>query len=328
MRALTAIVLALVMLLCPNVSVAETGSGDPKVALEKFKQAQKAFDSKDYERSLEFARAALEATGSPNARLYVARALRELGKLPEAFVEMERTLRDASESAKTDTKYQATRDSAAAELALLDQRVAKVVVALAEPPPGVKVELNGRVLSAPEVGQPLPVDAGEVVVRAMAEGAAPIEKRVKIAAGATQTVTLVFREEGQAAPAPTETTDTKPLAPKKEGGSLRTAGYVLAGVGVAGLAVFAITGSMANSKFSELEDECGSKRCTDPKYGDTVDSGKRLETIANIGLVAGGVGLLAGGALIVFGGSKEQPSSARVQGTPGGGLSLSYARRF
>ncbi|MBE7484050.1 MAG: tetratricopeptide repeat protein [Polyangiaceae bacterium] len=302
--------------------------GDAKLALEKFKQAQKAYDAKDYAQALELARAALEGTGSPNARLYVARALRELGQLPEAHGELERTLRDARDAAKTDAKYEPTRDAAAAELALLDQRVGKVIVALVDPPPGAKVELNGKALDATQIGQPVAVAPGDVLARAHGDGAVAVEKQIQIAAGATQTITLVFKEAAPAAVAPVAPEPSRDRGPPaKQGGSLRTVGYVLAGVGVAGIAVFAVTGSMASSKYGELEDACGSTRCTDPKYADTVDSGKRLETIANVGLIAGGVGLLGGGALILFGGPKEQKSSAGLRGTPGG-MSFEYVRRF
>jgi hypothetical protein len=210
---------------------------------------------------------------------------------------------------------------------LLDQKVGKVIIALADPPPGVKVELNGKVLDATQVGQPVPVVPGDVVARGMGDGATPVEKSVQVAAGTTQTITLVFKASAGAAPTETREPSRDAGVPAKKGSGMRTAGFVLVGVGVAGLAVFAVTGSMAGSKFSQLEDDCGSKRCTDPKYADTVDSGKRLETIANIGLIAGGVGLLAGGAILVFGGPKEQTSSAGVRGTPGG-LSFEYVRRF
>ncbi len=330
MRLISFLFLLFALLFASTPCFAAPSPEETKAALEKFKQAQKSFDAKDYATALELARAALEITGSPNARLYVGRALRELGQLAEAHAELERTLRDSREAANKDPKYGPTRDSAAAEIALLDQRVGKVIVAVVDPPPGVKVELNGKALDTTQVGQPVAVAPGDVLARAHGDGAAAVEKLIQIAAGATQTITLVFRTA--AAVAPAVATPTKPAAdadapPKKSGGTLRTAGYVVAGVGVVGIAVFAITGSMANSKYGELEDGCGSTRCSDPKYADTVDSGKRLQTIANVSLIAGGVGLLAGGALIVFGGPKERASSAAIRAAPGG-LSLEYAGRF
>src|SRR5690606_36414471 len=107
---------------------------------------------------------------------------------------------------------------------------------------------------------------------------------------------------------------------------LRTIGFVAAGVGVAGLAAFAIAGSMAKSEFDTLEEECGSARCTDPKYADNVDSGKRMQTIANIGLIVGAVGVVAGGTLIVLGGpSKKEGAGLLVMP---GSLGVGYRGRF
>src|SRR5215470_14218306 len=91
----------------PAIAAAQS-KAETKAALDKFKQAQKKFEKKEYEAALELARAALEITGSPNARLYVARSLRELGHLDEAYDEMQRTHREALEAAKKDPKYEAT----------------------------------------------------------------------------------------------------------------------------------------------------------------------------------------------------------------------------
>jgi hypothetical protein len=326
MRRLWALLLAAGLSTTPIAASAQAKAPNP--AAEKFKEAQERYEAKDFASGLELARAALDATGSPNARLYVARCLRELDRLAEAHEEMERTLRDAREAAKTDPKYVATRDAAAAELALLDQKVGKVIVALVDAPPGARVELNGKAIDAARYGQPIAVPPGDIVLRGTGEGAQPVEKQSSIKAGETQTLTLVFREASAAAAEPPPASASAQPKATPSGGGLRTVGYITAGVGVVGLGVFAVTGSMASSKFNQLESECGSKRCTDPKYADTVDSGKRLDTIANVGLIVGSVGLLAGGAMILFGGpSPEKTGTAALSASPRG-VSLQYLRQF
>jgi hypothetical protein len=81
------------------------------------------------------------------------------------------------------------------------------------------------------------------------------------------------------------------------------------GVGVAGLGLFAIGGAQGNSKFATLEKECGTTRCTDPKYADVVDSGKTLDLVANIGLGIGVAGIVAGTIMVVVGGPKPKPKT-------------------
>jgi hypothetical protein len=329
MRRLIALALFVALVFLPFTSHA---GGEGKAALEAFKAAQSKYEDKDYAGALEAAKKAVELSGSPNARLYVARSLRELGRIPEAHAEMERTLKEARDLAdQKDAKYEATRDAAAAELALLDQKVGKIIVALADAPPDTSVTLNGTPLPAAKVGKPFAMAPGKISVRAQPPGGAVVEKSVELGAGQTETVTLVLGDNPSAEP-DEPVVPVAPAAvdekPKTKGGGLRTIGFITAGVGVAGIAVFAIAGSMSNSKFDEVESGCGSKRCSDPKYGDTIDSGKRLETIANVGLVVGGVGLLAGGAMILFGGpSAEKTGSASVDVRPGR-FQLGYARSF
>jgi hypothetical protein len=306
MRRFTSLVTALSLALSSAPAFAQA-SDDAKSAIEQFRTAQKAFDAGEFDKALEVATAVYAQTKSPNAHLYVARALRGLGRLDEAYREMAATLDEASELAQSEKKYVPTRDAAAAEIALLNKQVGKIVVALADPPPESKVELNGKALPAKELGVPLPVMPGKIRVRASAPGMKDEVRELNIAAGATETVAIALSEDGSATPSPPapEPTPVKPTS----GTPWRTVGFVSAGVGVAGLAVFAVAGSMAKSKFSQLEDECGGTRCSDPKYADTVDSGKRSQTIANVGLVVGAVGIVAGGALIVLGGSSSEKAA-------------------
>ncbi|RLB62534.1 MAG: hypothetical protein DRI90_08845, partial [Deltaproteobacteria bacterium] len=99
---------------------------------EAFARGRTLWEAGDHVAAYPFFQRALEATGSPNARIYVARRLRELGRLPEAYEEMSTTWQDAMAMAKTEDRYVATRDAAAAELVMLEQQVGKVIVL---PPP-------------------------------------------------------------------------------------------------------------------------------------------------------------------------------------------------
>ncbi|MCA9595744.1 MAG: PEGA domain-containing protein [Myxococcales bacterium] len=323
MRRFLYIVTALSLSLSTVPAIAQAND---KSAVEQFKLAQKSFDDGDFEQALKAARAAYEATKSPNAHLYIARALRELGRLDEAHREMAKTFDEATTLAQSEKKYVPTRDAAAAELALLDKKVGKLVVALADPPDGAEVELNGRKLAQKELGVPLAVMPGKMTVRASAPGMQNAERSVTVAAGATETVAIALDE--------TETAPVKPKPePKPETKSAtpwRSIGFVSAGVGVAGIAVFAVAGTMAKSKHDQLEDECGGQRCTDPKYADTVDSGKRLQTIANVGLAVGAVGVLAGGTMILLGGGGEKEKTARgpTVNVSQRGVTLNYAGVF
>ena len=60
-----------------------------------FLKGKASFDRNDLPGALEEFRASLEIVASPNARLYVARTLREMGRLVEAYAEFGRTAAEA-----------------------------------------------------------------------------------------------------------------------------------------------------------------------------------------------------------------------------------------
>jgi thioredoxin-like negative regulator of GroEL len=125
-------------------------------AKAEFDAGQKLFDGGRQADALPHFRAAFEASKSPNARLMVARCLVALGKTAEAYEEMATTTREATARAEADPKYVRTRDSAAAEMAMLERRVGKLVVALADPGVGAAVTLDGAPLGPSASASPSP----------------------------------------------------------------------------------------------------------------------------------------------------------------------------
>jgi len=295
---------------------------DPQAdsAAAQFNEAQKLFDQGKHEEALALFRRAYEASKSPNARFMIARSLRALGKLTEAYDELVATKREAADKAQAEAKYVATRDAAAAEMAQIDPSIGKLTVALTEPE-GAEVTVNGASIAADRLGQPVPVEPGNLVVTAKSPDGRTVERRERVDAGQSKTLFLAFPSRATEPVAPAVDADQ---AAKTNGGGVRVAGFAVLGLGVAGMALFGVTGAMAQSKFSTLEEECGGRRCTDPKYADVVDSGKTMDTLATVGLVSGIAGLVGGTAMIVFGGPKKgaKPQSALSLSPAGAGLRL------
>ncbi|MEO5726080.1 MAG: hypothetical protein ABI134_12500, partial [Byssovorax sp.] len=252
----------------------------------------------------------------PNARLMIARCLIALGKTAEAYEEMATTTREATARADTDPKYARTRDAAAAEMALLERRIGKIVVALAEPGAGAAVTLNGAPLSAERLGVPVAVQPGTMTIEATHAGDKPVRREITIGAGETKTVAIAFTSA--AVPAVTTMPDTPPVEARPQGGGVRIAGFLVAGLGAAGMGAFIGVGLAAKSKFATVETECGNVRCTDPKYGSVIDSGKTLQTIANASLGAGIAGIVGGALMIALGGPSRAPLPAQLEVGPTG----------
>ena len=311
-RAIGAVAVAIVFMAEP--AFAEPAQTDAKV---EFKDGQKLFDAGRQADALPHFRNAFAASKSPNARLMIARCLIALGKTTEAYEEMATTTREATALAETDPKYARTRDAAAAEMALLERRIGKIVVALAEPGAGAAVTLDGAPLGAARLGVPVAVQPGTMTIEATHAGDKPVRREVTIGAGETKTVAIAFTSAG-AAPPVAAMADTPPVDATSQGGGVRIAGFIVAGLGVAGMGTFAGAGLAARSKFSSVESECGNARCTDPKYGSVIDSGKTLQTIANVGLGVGIGGLVGGALMIALGGPSKAPLPARIEVGPTG----------
>ncbi len=294
------------LLILAAVAVAPRAAAQPAdPTVQRYSAAKKHYDAGAYAEAYEEFRALAADIGSPNAELYVARCLRALGRLPEAYEAMASALRSASARAAAEPRYVETRDAAAAQLAELEPLVGKLVVAVAEPPPDLVVEVGGTPIPAKRIGVPLAAAVGEAVVRVRAAGKQDIERRVTIRGGEVTTVTVALSPIAPpAAPRPV------PPPPSKLG-PLRVTGIASLVVGAAGMVTFAVAGTMANQRYATLSTAC-SPGCSPAD----VDSGKKLDLGANVGLGVGIAGLVAGAGLVVFGRPATQGVAAWT--VPGG----------
>jgi hypothetical protein len=296
---------ALALTCAPAPLFAQDAPSHPQEAAARasFNAAQTLYDQHKFADALILFRTAHKASGNPNAQLMIARCLLELGALAEAHDALLATIHAAAELVPDSPKYARTRDTAAIELATLERRMGRVVIVAADVDAGTIVTLNGAAVPPARLGVPFAVDPGDKVIELTRPGVAAQRREVKVRAGEIKTVTLGSSTRGAPPPAPV-------------GGRVRVAGFVVAGVGVAGAVVLAVAAPLAQSKFSTLERECGGARCVDPKYAAVVDSGKTMDTLAGVGLAVGVAGLVGGGLMIAFGGPSAAPARATIAVSP------------
>lgn len=123
----------------------------------------------------------------------------------------------------------------------------------------------------------------------------------------------------QAASAPAEPDD---------GSGLRTAGYIAGGVGLVGLALFALAGLGAKSAYDKLDSDCGNLRCTDEGHRSDIEGGRMLQTTANIGLAAGFAGLGVGATLLVLGSRSSVEKTGPAASVSANGGMVTYGGAF
>jgi hypothetical protein len=114
----------------------------------------------------------------------------------------------------------------------------------------------------------------------------------------------------------------------RSGSSTRTIGYAVAGVGLVGVGVGAVTGLLAIGKNNDAKRLCPTERCASQEGIDANASARSMGTVSTIGFVAGGVALAAG-AVLVFTGGPSKESALRVAPVVGAeGVSLAAGGVF
>jgi len=198
-------------------------------------------------------------------------------------------------------------------------RVASVVITVTGPA-NPQVTIDGDTVPAAALGLKRPVDPGQHVVKASAEGYAPAEATFTVAeAGNAEAKLTLEKAAGGAVAAPVvgpgpaagpAGSEPPPGADTggKSGSGQRTAALVAFGVGGVGLVVGAITGLVAMGKASDLDSACPGGTCPSDKQSD-VDSYKTMGTLSTVGFIVAGVGGAAG-AILWFTAPKEGSASA------------------
>jgi len=293
-----------ILLFLALCAVPQTASADPD-PLRKFADAQAYYDRGDFAGALVLFQQAYKESASPNARLYMARSLRELGQVTKAYREMDATYRDAAQKALAEEKYALTRDAAAAELTLLTDRVARFMVVLDATAQGATVTANGTTLPAGDLGVVVPHSPERMRFVATLPDQESKVHEVDLRAGTLSVVAINFPP-----PAPPEP-EAQPASV-----SLLTLGVITSAVGLAGGAVFVGAGVASDGKFDNISSACEGTRCTDPSQADAIDEGKQLQLAANIGLGVGIAGLAVGATLLTVGATSDSaPVSARITPT-------------
>jgi hypothetical protein len=207
-------------------------------------------------------------------------------------------------------------------------------------PPDLEVFSNGSSIGNALLGSPMPIDPGDYLLMAKADGFEDWAKKVVIAPGTLDTriaVPPLVRRPALAAtssqpasplapvmPSPAVTAQQPPLQPLPEpsdpGLHRRMMGYALGAVGVVGIGVGIGFGLAKEAKQSDRDSANACSKtfsCTtldENKVNQLTNEAKTRATVANVGLVAGGVALAAGAVLVVTGSPKSTPSaSAQVQ---------------
>jgi hypothetical protein len=330
------------------VPPAQASAAQKKEAMAHFVAGKRAISAKSYDEAIAELRASLQIVDSPNARLELARALRDAGKAADAWTEYERVVEDATRMAATEPRYAQTADAAAAERRDLESKLAFVEVTPEHVPAGATLRVGGRTIPPEQWAAPIVAPPGAVdVVLVDASGKQLARATVAASTGKKTPVTLdaqppppapapaaVEPAPPDAAAAPASASASAPasaaaadtaaspagdVGPEAPSGrsKLRTYAYIAGGVGIAGVASFAIFGLMSDATYNDLTSACPppNHQCPADKQGE-ISAGRTQQTIANVSAAVGVVGVAVGATLFVLSLShkSDAASSALVVG--------------
>jgi tetratricopeptide (TPR) repeat protein len=246
---------------------AQDGENPVREAGKHFQRGVALYSEADYAAALvEFQRA---YTLSPNAAvLYnVGETEFQLRDYAGALATFERYLAEASGN-------DPHRSEVEANAKVLRSRVGRLSIATI--PSGADVTIDDRSVGRTPIDRPLMVAVGHLKVTATASGRAPVTRYVDVAADDNVSVTLDLpAPAGESAPGPTERVSQEAAAPPHDGSTLRTVGWIAAGVLAAGAIGLEI---VARTEAKDLDDA----RNTYPTTADTLNHHAHLTTIYSI----------------------------------------------
>ncbi|MEZ4394459.1 MAG: hypothetical protein R3A48_25585 [Polyangiales bacterium] len=290
-------------------------------AQARFDAGRARFEAQDWEGAQREFRASLELYRSPNTQLYLGLCALRMGRVVDAFNTLTAAAESAGALAQGDSRYASTRERALRELETLDGRVARLALRVPESPPALTVRVAGALVPPSALGSPQAFLPGEVEVVAEAPGFQTFRRSLRLAPGGLASVDVTLQR--LAPPASPVVAPVVPPASATRGGGVRTAGFVVGALSLAGFGMFVGFGLQAQSRYDELIAACRGQRCP-ARNVPAIDEGQQWQTLANVGLGAG-VGLLVVGTIMVAVGgpraaTETQRASVRLWTDPSRGM--------
>ena len=300
--------MAAALLSSPIARAQQVDEASKSAARDIGKQGLEAFKAGRYDEAVDKLGRAYAVVKVPGLGLWTARALEKAGKLVEASeVYNEVGMLEVAEGDRA--VQEVAKQDAAKEREALLPRIPKLTIQVqGAPADQVQVTVDGVAVAAALIGAARPANPGNHSATGKL-GEQQVTEEVTLAEGESKTVVLRVTApapveqpavaEPAPAPAPAPAT-TAPADTGTEDGSMqRTLGWVGLGVGGVGLVFGTVTGIMALSKKSALEDGgCVDGACY-ADQADDVDSYNSMRTLSTVGFVIGGVGAAAGAVLLL-----------------------------
>jgi hypothetical protein len=251
--------------------------------------------------------------------LNLAECYEQVGRTASAWAEYREVISLARLAGSKEREELATQKAKA-----LEPKLSRLAIKATGDASGLTITRDGEAVEAAELGVAIPVDPGQHVIEASAPGKQTFSQSIEVGKDADSKVVEIPALAAGEGPAPgTEPGGEAAKSGGSDGSTQRTIGLVLGGVGIVGVAVGAIFGLQAGSKWDDAK-----AKCDDYPYGcgddgvKLADDANSAATISTIGFIAGGVLVAGGAALWLTAGSGDDkavavgvgPGTLRIKG--------------
>ncbi len=284
---------------------------NPALAQALYDDARRLVDAGDYAAACPKFKASFELEPGGGTLLNLADCYEKQGKTALSWSTFKEALASAERDGRNERVAYANH-----HIQKLEARLAWLTVSIpaAAREPGVTVSVDGVPLSEAAWGVAVPVDPGEHSIRAEAPGKLPFERKLELGneGGVREVVEIPVLDEAAVPKAAVDVdASTLPPPPAESGSTERTVGWIVSGVGIAGLVIGSYFGLRAFSRWDERNALCEGG-CT--KAAQT--AGQEAEDAATLSTISVGTGVIALGVgaylLLSAGGDAGSEVDART----------------
>jgi len=295
--------LAGALALAAATPVASAQTTDEALRRDLVAQAESAREAGDHARALDLATRAAQLRATPSLGLMIAQEHEQLGHIADALDHARRCASDASRDGSLRNRERITRNCRELAAALATQ-VARVTVRVPPADDGASVRIGTQSIPPAGWGVPIPVDPGDVTVRASHADGRTFEQTIRIARGGSVAieVALAMAAPTRVAAAPTLSTEasSSPVPPPPieaprttASRSVGAAPWVVVGAGAASLIVAGVLWSMRGSAIADRDAACDARGC-DPSSIDSNETARSLTLGTNLAMGLGAAAIAGG----------------------------------
>ena len=254
----------------------------------------------------------------PGVRFTMAVCFERWGKTHTAVKHYEQFIAEVSSLPPEQAgKHEERLKNANNSLQTLKPRVPAVTINLDGDPTGATVELDDQPLRPSDLGKPYPVDPGDHHVVVKSAGGTR-EQELHLNEGEKISVAL---QVPTASAAPEPTPDEPKADEEDDGSTLRIAGFVVMGFGIAGTIAGAVTGGLVFAKKGTVEDNCVDLVCN-AEGKEAADDAKTLGMVSNIALPVGLAATAAGLLMVLLAPDGDETSAGLTVAPAPDGLGI------